>query len=210
MSDFARPAGQTRVEWTRIPYRKGASERVNSDSQSEQTFLEALRRLDGQALARAYDLHSDEIYRYAARLLGDGDLAEECVAETFSRLLQALRDGRGPHEHLRAYLYRVAHNWITDQYRRVPPAPLEIREDLPDAADGPEEQARVRARQAQVRAALGKLTKDQQQVIALKYLEGWDNEEIARALGKPVGAVKSLQHRALARLRRMLESEEAP
>lgn len=210
MSDTTCPAGQIRVEWVRIPYGKGASESVSSNPQSEQTFLEALHRLDERALARAYDLHSDEIYRYAARLLGDADLAEECVAETFSRLLQALRDGRGPREHLRAYLYRVAHNWITDQYRRVPPAPLEIREDLPDAAASPEEQARLHAIQAQVRAALGRLTRDQQQVIALKYLEGWDNEEIARALGKPVGAVKSLQHRALARLRRMLEREEAP
>ncbi len=63
-------------------------------------------------------------------------------------------------------------------------------------------------RQAQVRKAIQQLTPDQQQVIALKYLEGWNNEEIAEAVKKPIGAVKSLQHRALARLKKHLESKE--
>jgi RNA polymerase sigma-70 factor (ECF subfamily) len=52
------------------------------------------------------------------------------------------------------------------------------------------------------------LTADQRQVIALKFLEGLDNEAIAEVLQKPVGAVKALQHRALASLRRILLSEE--
>ena len=52
------------------------------------------------------------------------------------------------------------------------------------------------------------LTPDQQQVIALKYLQGWQNEEIAKILRKPVGAVKSLQHRALARLEKILSTEK--
>ena len=62
-------------------------------------------------------------------------------------------------------------------------------------------------RQSRVRAALHKLTEDQQQVVALKFLEGWENEEIARALHKPIGAVKSLQHRALAQLQKILLDE---
>ena len=56
----------------------------------------------------------------------------------------------------------------------------------------------------QVRSALALLTPDQRQVIMLKYLEEWENEDIARALNKPVGAVKSLQHRAIESLRRLL------
>ena len=42
----------------------------------------------------------------------------------------------------------------------------------------------------------------------LKFYEGWDNEDIAEALQKPIGAVKSLQHRALDALRRILAQEE--
>jgi RNA polymerase sigma-70 factor (ECF subfamily) len=59
-----------------------------------------------------------------------------------------------------------------------------------------------------MRKALLQLTPDQQQVIAFKYLEDWNNEEIAQALRKPVGAIKSLQHRALARLKKVLEKEK--
>ena len=64
----------------------------------------------------------------------------------------------------------------------------------------------------QVRAALSHLTPDQQQVITLKFLEGMSNKEVAEITGKPVGAVKSLQHRALAALQRQLvpAEEEAP
>ena len=61
-----------------------------------------------------------------------------------------------------------------------------------------------RIEKEQVRAALVRLTSDQRQVIVLKYLEGLENEMVALALEKPVGAIKSLQHRAIDALRRML------
>ena len=56
----------------------------------------------------------------------------------------------------------------------------------------------------QVRRALMQLTPTQRQVIVLKFLEGWSNAEIAKTMKRPVGAVKSLQHRALAALNRLL------
>ena len=60
----------------------------------------------------------------------------------------------------------------------------------------------------QVLTALQLLTPDQRQVVVLKYIEGWQNKEIAQALDKPVGAIKSLQHRALNTLRRILTREQ--
>lgn len=172
------------------------------------SLLARAQRLETQALVQIYDLYSDEIYRYAMRLGGDPDLAEECVAETFARLLDAFRRGRGPREFLRAYLYRIAHNWLTDQFRaRRENVSLENAMPLP-AADDPAAEAETRIRQQAVRAALFHLTPDQRQVILLRYVEGWELEEIARALQKPIGAVKALQHRAVARLRRLLTSTE--
>jgi RNA polymerase sigma-70 factor (ECF subfamily) len=53
-------------------------------------------------------------------------------------------------------------------------------------------------------SAVQQLTPDQQQVISLKFLEGLSNQERAAVLDKPVGTVKSLQHRALAALHRLL------
>jgi len=174
----------------------------------EAQLLVRCRSFDLQALAEVYDSYSPALYRYAYRLLGDAGLAEECVAETFRRLLQSLRDQRGPKSYLRAYLYRIAHNWITDTYRRKKTLQVELPESFVDIVDSPEQLVDQRICQERLRRALGRLTPDQRQVIVLKFVEDCDNETIAAALNKPVGAVKSLQHRALRSLKRLLDEKD--
>ncbi len=175
----------------------------------EQDLLTGARAGDLATLGMIYDRYSPGIYRFALRLLGDDCLAEDCVAETFERFLKSLRSGHGPTDHLQAYLYRIAHNWITDCYRRLPPPPLDLDESVcADDHLSPENQADVRLEQQQVRSALRSLTPDQRQVITLRFVEGWENGEVAAALGKPVGAIKALQHRALLMLRRILLRDE--
>jgi len=176
---------------------------MKADTSAEKELLQAALRYDQKALAQIYDLYSPELYRYAARFLGDPTFAEDCVADTFSRFLKAIHKRRGPKDYLKAYLYRIAHNWIADYYRRAPDI-AELKETQPDNSNSPEEEASLRIRKAQTREAILQLTPDQQQVIALKYLQGLDNEEVAQVLHKPVGAVKSLQHRALSSLERIL------
>lgn len=171
-------------------------------------LLERARSFDHQALATIYDLYSPGLYRYAMRLLGDQHLAEDCVSETFSRFLQALQKKKGPRNYLQAYLYRVAHNIIVDLYRRQPPPEDDLRQEITSTEPSPEEHTVHRLRQTRLRYAMQKLTPDQQKVITLKYLEGWDTAEIAQMLGKPVGAVKALQHRAIASLQRILQLDE--
>ena len=171
---------------------------------SEKELLKAALRFDPKALGQIYDLYSPGLYRYATRFLGDPSVAEDCVAETFSRFLKAIHAKRGPKDHLKAYLYRIAHNWIADYYRRAPDI-SELQSSFPDSDNVPEQEVNLRIRQAQLREAIQHLTRDQQKVITLKYLEGWKNQEIAQAIKKPVSAVKSLQHRALARLKKYLE-----
>ncbi|MEA3440209.1 MAG: RNA polymerase sigma factor [Chloroflexota bacterium] len=175
---------------------------------SEQKLLMRARELDEQALAEIYDGYNAELFRYALRTLGNEDLAEECVAETFSRFLHVLNKGGGPTQYLRAYLYRIAHNWVTDQYRRLPQEERLLQEETIDhSSDDPHQAVAQGMARQELRLALQKLTPDQRQVITLKYLEGWKNDEIARALNKPIGAVKSLQHRGLHALRRNFGNE---
>jgi len=170
----------------------------------ERELLRLVSRLDTNALADVYDTHSPGIYRYAMRLLGDTCLAEDCVAETFARFLKSLQERRGPSDHLQAYLYRIAHNWIVDLYRNNEKI-VELDDAIRSDSDLPEEEAAKQIRQKQIRRAIRKLTPDQQKVILLKYLESWSNEEVARLLKKPVGAVKSIQHRALRSLHKLLD-----
>ena len=175
----------------------------------DQALLERAKRFEAQVLEEIFDNFSPGIYRYAFRQLGDAELARECMAETFSRFLSALdRDG-GPDNYLQAYLYRIAHNWITDYYRRkVPPtSPLDAVV-IADSAVEPQKVVADQMASQQLREALALLTDDQRQVIVLKYLEDWDHKAIALALNKPVGAIKALQYRALQALRRILSRYE--
>lgn len=172
----------------------------------EQELLRQASQLNTKALAEIYDTYSPGIYRYSMRLLGDMTLAEDCVAETFARFLKSLQERRGPCDNLQAYLYRIVHNQIVDLYRSNKET-FELSDAIRSEADVPEEEAAKRIRQKQVRRAIRHLTPDQQHVISLKYLEDRSNEEVARALKKPVGAIKSIQHRALKSLFRLLEEK---
>ena len=69
---------------------------------TEMSLLAEARRFEERALAEIYDQFSPGLHRYAMRLLGEVDLAEECVGDTFTRFLQAIHRGGGPRQHLKA------------------------------------------------------------------------------------------------------------
>jgi len=179
---------------------------------SEEQLLCRAKKYDKEALSLIYDQYNTGLYVYAARLLGNPFLAEECVSETFSRFLGAVKQGKGPRNYLKAYLYRIAHNWIADYYRKKgTEATSLIDEDLVEIEDKkplPRIDVELRAQQEQIREALWQLTPDQRQVILLKYYEDWSNTQVAKAIEKPIGAVKALHHRGLTRLRKLLLSNE--
>ncbi|MBA4384355.1 MAG: hypothetical protein C0410_06440 [Anaerolinea sp.] len=176
---------------------------------NEHKLLEKARDFDSDSLGLIYDTYSPGLYRYAMRLLGDSSMAEECVADTFSRFLNALRLKHGPEKYLQAYLYRIAHNWITDSYRRQTPIMIELDESFPIYdEEKPENRLSDAFEKQEIQNALRVLTADQRQVIVLRFIEGWSNEEVSQAIQKPVGAVKALQHRALETLRKVLTSDE--
>lgn len=177
----------------------------NSGSNRDALRLARARALDRNTLGGIYDEFQPLIYSYIYRRVGDVESARDLTAEVFRRFLQAIANGNGPSEQLRAWLYRVAHNLIIDHYRRRQNRdglPLEERIASRDAE--PDSTAELHMQCDAVRLALAQLTADQQQIIALKFLEGLSNEEVAGITDKSVGAVKALQHRALAALRRQL------
>lgn len=166
------------------------------------------RRADLDSLVEIYHRFSPGLHRYAARLLGDQALAEDCVAETFRRLLEVLVSGGGPHEYVQAYLYTIAHNWVRDQYRKkaLPVSPV-----YPKAESNRQDPARIAQERLEldsVRAALMDLSPGQRQVIAMRYLEGRSHHEIADLLGKSIGSVRTLHHRGVVQLKRLLIPSE--
>lgn len=179
--------------------------RMNAES-SQPTTTQSLSK---QALERMYEEHSPGLYRYAFRILGDQELAEDCVSETFSRLLQAVKRGRGPTDNPQAYLYRTAHNWSIDQHRsrhseNVALDPTRVG----DESRNPASLAAERATRERVRAAVLQLPDEQRQVILLRVLDRMPHRQVAEILGKTAQATRALQYRALGSLREMLLKTE--
>lgn len=161
-----------------------------------------------QVLIAIYEEYNSELYRYAYRLVDDSDLAEDCVSETFSRFLRVVRDGNAPVDNVRAYLYRIAHNWVTDHYRRQPLPPISLDSDRHEEPNSnPSVLVGVELEKERIRAALLRLPPEQRQVVELRFLEDWSHKEVAAALGKSEEATRALQHRALGTLRRILVEE---
>ena len=174
-------------------------------------LLKKARQYDQNALAEIYDLYSDALFAYAFKHVGKSQVAEDLVAETFSRFLKALERGGGPKDHLRAYLYRITHNLITDSYRREPPPPLELDEELHPGEEADPISVVAEMQDAdRIRNALRLITPEQSQVITLRFLEGWSGLEIAQAMDKSLGSIKALQHRGLAALQRILLENDPP
>lgn len=170
------------------------------------SLLQRAQAYDPEALSQIFDNHYGYIYRYAYRRLATKERAEGVASEAFYRLLDAFKNGKGPSEGVRYWLYCVAHNLIVDIYRKSDRDPLPLFEKIISDRDPlPEEVMLLEQKQSRVRWALGKLTQDQQQVLELKFMEELSNKQVAKILGKSVGAVKSLQYRGLASLERFLE-----
>jgi len=171
----------------------------------EQELLRLARVLDESALTTIFTTYYQPLYRYIYHHIGHAATAEELAADVFTRFLEQIRAKRGPDRHLKAWLYRVAHNLVVDELRRRKHRDHDELDEriVADERDVAEE-THLAIQSERARAALALLTANQRAVIVLKFLEGLDNAEIARILKLPVGAVKALQHRGLVALRRHL------
>ena len=172
---------------------------------NEKRRLALANAYDRQTIADIYDEYYTPIYRFISRQVEDMETARDLTAELFNRFLSALEGGQGPNKSISSWLYRAAHNIVVDHYRR-----RQFRDHLPlpdQLVDGDVDLAlevETRLKAGRVREALETLTPGQRQVITLKFLAGFSNAEIAEIMERPVGAVKSLQHRGLASLQRQL------
>ena len=175
---------------------------------NEHTLLERAKRYDEAALEELYDRHAPRVYAYIYRRVSDAHLAEDLTGDVFVRVIQAIQAERFWHTSFQAWLYRIAHNLVVDYYRSKPPAvELELEERLVAGEDDLVAAVARRFSHQRLRSAISYLTPGQQQVLALRFGEGMKVREVAEVMGKSVGAIEGLQHRALAALRRVLERE---
>ncbi|HOG45278.1 MAG TPA: sigma-70 family RNA polymerase sigma factor [Anaerolineae bacterium] len=172
-------------------------------------LLRRVQDYDPVALAHIYDCYAGRIYSYIYFHLSDAGLAEELTGTVFVKMLEAIRADKAWTRSFSGWLYRIAHNLVVDHVRRDRQRErYGLDERL--AAEGADPAGIVarRLEHERLRRALAQLTQEQAQVIVAKFAEGLSNAEIAQRMGKTEGAIKSLQFRAVASLRRILEAEE--
>ena len=180
-------------------------------SPREHTLLKRAKQYDEAALGELYDAYAPRIYAYVYRRVGDSHLAEDLVGDVFVRVVQAIRSERFWHTSFRAWLYRIAHNVVVDHSRRRSPILAESLDEVraPGSEHDPQAALQNTLECDRLRAAIARLTHGQQQVLVLRFGEGLTIRETASVMNKTPGAVKTMQHRALGALRRILVQEAA-
>ena len=171
----------------------------------EKALLERARSNDSRALGELYDRYSGKIYTYILYRVGDESLAEDLTANVFIKVLGAIQSSRAWDLSFSGWLYRIAHNAVVDDFRRRKNRiALPLDERLVATQDDPVATAEGRIALESVKGAMVFLTEEQRTVVELKFFEQLSNLEVARVMGKTEGAIKSLQYRALAALRRQI------
>ncbi len=171
---------------------------------------------EAAAVETLYDLYADRLYRYLLARTGDPDEAADLTTELFIRVIKNVAGFRlnmaRPAASFSAWIYRIAGNLAADHHRnrRRRPADASLEDDpaMMVTYDDPECAAEQRESLAELAQAMDRLGEEQRLVVIGKFGEEMSNLEIANLLGKTEGAVKSLQHRALRTLGRLLTAGE--
>jgi len=164
---------------------------------------------DRGALEELYLIHFDRIYSYLHMTVGNRHDAEDLTTQTFMRMLESIGKFRFQSAPFSAWLFRIAHNLSMDHFRAN--RRWQPEEEVPEPRDSEEASAEDAAfheigRQSMLEL-IDRLSHEQQQVLTLKFVFNFGNQEAATILGKTEGAVKSLQHRALLSLQKQLAAQ---
>lgn len=183
---------------------------VLPDIAGDQRLLNAAKKNDQAAQRSIYERYFTPIYQFIRLRVDDREQARDLAADVFLDFFVALRGNNPPRKLLRAWLFRVARNKLYDHYgkkKRYTTTTLE--EWVPASSENSPENHLMSMLQAErARQALRLLNDEQQEVLLLRFGQGLNLQETADLMDKSVSAIKSLQFRAVERLRQLLDAEE--
>jgi RNA polymerase sigma-70 factor (ECF subfamily) len=180
---------------------------------------ELARDLDA-GFAQMVEHHQDLVFGAARRATGNAADAEDLAQETFVRAYRALRGYDGERRralHLRGWLPRICMNLGRNRARDAataragasPPAPLEAAGEIRDRESRqPERIAERRETSRRWARLVEQLPARYRSAVAMRHVDGLSYPELADALGRPLGTVKSDVHRGVALLRAAYQREE--
>ncbi len=174
---------------------------------------ELVRRVVGgdvESYRTLVERHYPACLRFAIRMLGDRQDAEEAVQNAFVRVYRAL-DRYDARSRFEAWLFRIPANLVVDRIREAgrervegDPVALELKDE-----ESPEESAVASERRETVARMLERLPAEQKEVLLLRFAGGLDTNEAGAVMGKMANAVRQLQFRGLQGLREMIRTGAA-
>lgn len=155
-----------------------------------------------EMFAHLYEKYVERIYRYIYCRVTDNMLAEDITSQVFLKAWEKLNSYELGLSPFLAWLYRIARNTVIDYYRTKKAAiSIDDVDHLKISyADEVDKKLDLQAQSKGLHEALLTLPAQQQKVLILKFIEGFNNIEIAQQLGKQPGAVRALQMRGLHKL----------
>lgn len=178
----------------------------------EQELIEVAERAKGcdpEAFSRLFDIFFERMRRYMYYHTGSVDAADELASEVFASALESIGNFEDRGGTIGHWLYGIARNLLSEHFRaegRVVRGLLEPAALASDPAD-PESYALDRLDHEDVYRAVDRLPDEQREVVILRFIEGYRVREVASVMDKTPGAVRALQHRAMASLRRIFLPE---
>jgi RNA polymerase sigma-70 factor, ECF subfamily len=165
---------------------------------------------DAEAFGHLYDIYADRIYHHVFYRTNNMEDARDLTQEVFVKAWQAMSRYKHTKTPFLGWLFTISHNRVIDYYRtKKDHAYLDNEMCIPDSqGNNPELLAEAHFTQQEVRRTILQLPEDQQQVILMSFIEGFEYNEIAAALNKGEGNIRVIVHRALKKMRSLLDQEE--
>src|SRR5690348_10372425 len=183
-----------------------ADKSSRESNENVRRLVDRAQQGDRDALEELYLIHFDRIYGYLHMSVGNRHDAEDLTTQTFLKMLESIGKFRWRSAPFSAWLFRIAHNLAMDHFRAG--KRWQPQEDVPEPPGSEEPSAEMLAMHSIGRQSMMELIEtlspEQQQVLTLKFVFNFANADVATILGKTEGAIKSLQHRALASLQKQI------
>jgi RNA polymerase sigma-70 factor (ECF subfamily) len=200
--------------WRANLLKEYADRRMASQEQQHlAALIAAVQRHEPLAFDSLYARYAHALHRYIYARCGDAALAEELLGDVWLFVVERLPEFRLPAQGadlaFSSWLYRIARLRVLDYYRRSKRQPTPLEEHVPSEAPAMDEAIEQSEERAALHNALANLPPDQREVVLLRYFERRTSADVAALMDRSEGAVKALQHRAIAALARALNGKQA-
>jgi RNA polymerase sigma-70 factor, ECF subfamily len=182
---------------------------VEPERRSDSELVSMAEKGDITAYGCLYDRYIDQIFRYIYFRVNDRQETEDMVEIVFLKTFEQMKHRRLKIGNIKSWLYRTAHNIVTDHYRTRKYSLSFEEVTLTGSPESlPESVMLVKEDHDRLRKVLEMLDPEMQQVIVCRFVNGLSHEETAQITGVKENYLRVLQYRALQKLRKLLVEVE--